>query len=49
MEPKRPAPRLYLVTPRVDDAAAFARELTPALAAGDIAAVLLRLADAGER
>jgi thiamine-phosphate pyrophosphorylase len=49
MEPKRPAPRLYLVTPRLDDTAGFGRALTPALAAGDIAAVLLRLADAGER
>jgi thiamine-phosphate pyrophosphorylase len=40
----RPAPRLYLVTPPVKDAAAFARLLEPALAAADIAAVLLRLA-----
>ena len=45
----RPAPRLYLVTPRVADATAFAAELSAALAAGDIAAVLLRLADADER
>jgi thiamine-phosphate pyrophosphorylase len=45
----RPAPRLYLVTPRVADVAAFASQLTAALAAGDIAAVLLRLADADER
>jgi thiamine-phosphate pyrophosphorylase len=49
MERKRPAPRLYLVTPRLDDTADFARALTPALAAGDVAAVLLRLAQAGER
>jgi thiamine-phosphate pyrophosphorylase len=49
MERKRPAPRLTLVTPRLDDTAAFARELPAALAAADIAAVLLRLADAGER
>lgn len=41
------APRLYLVTPPVHDAAAFARVLEPALAA-DIAAVLLRLPPAGE-
>lgn len=47
-EPKRVAPRLYLVTPRVEDAAAFARELAPVLAAADIAAVLLRLAPGGE-
>ena len=45
----RPAPRLYLVTPRVADAAAFAVELAAALAAGDVAAVLLRLAEADER
>jgi thiamine-phosphate pyrophosphorylase len=43
-EGERPAPRLYLVTPAVKDAAAFARLLEPALAAADIAAVLLRLA-----
>ena len=43
-EGERPAPRLYLVTPPVKDAAAFARLLEPALAAADIAAVLLRLA-----
>ena len=40
-----PAPRLYLVTPPVEDAAAFARELAAALGAADVAAVLLRLAD----
>jgi thiamine-phosphate pyrophosphorylase len=45
----RPAPRLYLVTPPVDDAQAFAPQLEAAMAAGDIAAVLLRLADADER
>ena len=42
-------PRLYLVTPLLDDPAAFARALEAALTAGDVAAVLLRLADAGER
>jgi thiamine-phosphate pyrophosphorylase len=47
--PKRPAPRLYLVTPQVADAQAFARDLGEALAAADIAAVLLRLAPADER
>jgi thiamine-phosphate pyrophosphorylase len=47
--PRRPAPRLYLVTPTVDDAGAQARALTLALGAGDIAAVLLRLPPAGER
>jgi thiamine-phosphate pyrophosphorylase len=45
----RPAPRLYLVTPRVTDAAAFAADLTTALEAGDVAAVLMRLSDADER
>jgi thiamine-phosphate pyrophosphorylase len=45
----RPAPRLYLVTPRLTDTAAFAGDLTGALAAADVAAVLLRLADADER
>jgi thiamine-phosphate pyrophosphorylase len=45
----RPAPRLYLVTPRVADATAFATQLAAALEAGDVAAVLLRLAEAGER
>ena len=42
-------PRLYLVTPQVADAAAFAPQLEAALAAGDVAAVLLRLAEADER
>jgi thiamine-phosphate pyrophosphorylase len=45
----RPAPRLYLVTPAVEDATAFANDLAVALAAGDVAAVLLRLAPADER
>ena len=47
--PKRPAPRLYLVTPQVTDAQSFARELGEALDAADIAAVLLRLKPADER
>ncbi len=45
----RPAPRLYLVTPRLDDPSAFTGPLTAALAGADVAAVLLRLADADER
>jgi thiamine-phosphate pyrophosphorylase len=45
----RPAPRLYLVTPRVEDATAFSAPLAAALAAGDVAAVLLRVAEADER
>jgi thiamine-phosphate pyrophosphorylase len=45
----RPTPRLYLMTPPVTDAAAFAADLAAALAAGDVAAVLLRFADGDER
>lgn len=45
----RPQPRLYLVTPLLADAAAFADRLATAMAAGDVAAVLLRLEDADER
>ena len=45
----RPTPRLYLVTPRLPETGAFAALLAEALAAGDVAAVLLRLTDADER
>jgi thiamine-phosphate pyrophosphorylase len=45
----RPAPRLYLITPPLAETAAFSVGLTEALAAGDVAAVLLRLAEADER
>ena len=45
----RPRPRFYLVTPAMADPAAAVALLGPALAAGDIAAVLLRLAAADER
>ena len=45
----RPAPRLYLLTPPIADAPAFVPSLVAALAAGDVAAVLLRLTDADER
>jgi thiamine-phosphate pyrophosphorylase len=48
-ETKRPAPRLYLVTPVIEDAAAFAGVLGGALEAADVAAVLLRLKPAAER
>lgn len=48
-ETPRPAPRLYLVTPPIKDAAAFAAPLEAALGAGDVAAVLLRLEPADER
>jgi thiamine-phosphate pyrophosphorylase len=49
IEPQRPAPRLYLVTPQVSDPAGLINALAAALGAGDIAAVLLRLANADER
>jgi thiamine-phosphate pyrophosphorylase len=45
----RPDPRLYLITPAIDDAATFALTLGPALEAGDVACVLLRLAPGDER
>ncbi len=45
----RPAPRLYLVTPPVAEAHAFSVALAAALGVGDVAAVLLRLAEADER
>jgi thiamine-phosphate pyrophosphorylase len=45
----RPAPRLYLIAPPLADANAFATPLAATLGAGDVAAVLLRLAEADER
>jgi thiamine-phosphate pyrophosphorylase len=42
-------PRLYLFTPALGDAAAFARDLDAVLGSADIAAVLLRLENADER
>jgi len=45
----RTAPRLYLVTPVIATAAEFATTLDATLDAADVAAVLLRLADVGER
>lgn len=44
----RLAPRLYLATPALADAAAFAAPLKTALGAADVAAVLLRLAPSDE-
>ena len=41
--PPRPAPRLYLATPAVDDPAALAAALPGLLAEVDVAAVLVRL------
>ncbi len=46
---QRPQSRLYLVTPLLDDIASFAPALEQALGGGDIAAVLLRLNESGER
>jgi len=46
---RRPAPRLYLVTPELNDTGSFVGDLDAALGSADIAAVLLRLADADER
>lgn len=45
----RPTPRFYLVTPPVSDPAAFTQDLAAGLGAADVAAVLLRLAEADER
>lgn len=47
--PRRPLPRLYLITPVVEDAAAFIGALRDAIGETDVAAVLLRLKAAGER
>ena len=49
MTPQRPRQRIYLITPPVGDPASFGRALAAALDAGDVAAVLLRLADSDER
>jgi thiamine-phosphate pyrophosphorylase len=47
--PPRPAPRLYLATPVLDDPAALLAELPALLAAVDVAAVLLRLKETDQR
>ena len=47
-DPARPKPRLYLVTPVIGPGTDFADDVAGALAASDVAAVLLRLADDGE-
>lgn len=47
--PERPPCRLYLITPpALPDIAAFARDLEAALDAGDVAALQIRLKDAGD-
>jgi thiamine-phosphate pyrophosphorylase len=43
------APRLYLVTPWIEDPAALTDSLTRALGAADVAALLVRLREADER
>lgn len=47
--PSRPAPRLYLATPEVDDPSQLMSQLPELLAAADIAAVLLRLKPTDQR
>jgi thiamine-phosphate pyrophosphorylase len=47
--PPRPVPRLYLATPVVDDPSELAASLAGALAAADIAAVLVRLKPTDQR
>ncbi|MGJ5176708.1 thiamine phosphate synthase [Bradyrhizobium oligotrophicum] len=47
--PARPEPRLYLATPVVTDAAAFAASLPAILGSADVAAVLVRLQDSDPR
>ena len=47
--PPRPAPRLYLATPDVDDPTSLLAELPALLAAVDVAAVLVRLKETDQR
>ena len=47
--PPRPAPRLYLATPEVDDPSQLASQLPELLATADVAAVLLRLKPTDQR
>ncbi len=47
--PPRPAPRLYLATPQMDDPSQLAAGLPGLLAAADVAAVLLRLKETDQR
>jgi thiamine-phosphate pyrophosphorylase len=47
--PPRPAPRLYLATPEVDDPSQLASQLPELLAAADVAAVLVRLKETDQR
>jgi thiamine-phosphate pyrophosphorylase len=47
--PPRPAPRLYLATPEVDDPSQLIAQLPDLLAAADVAAVLVRLKETDQR
>ena len=47
--PPRPAPRLYLATPPVDEPSQLAAKLAELLAAADVAAVLVRLRESDPR
>lgn len=47
--PPRPAPRLYLATPEVEDPSQLVNQLPELLAAADIAAVLVRLKQTDQR
>ncbi|MDF0519830.1 thiamine phosphate synthase [Bradyrhizobium yuanmingense] len=47
--PPRPAPRLYLATPVVDDPATLVTQLPELIASADVAAVLLRLKETDQR
>ena len=47
--PPRPAPRLYLATPELDDPSQLAASLPGLLAGADVAAVLLRLRETDQR
>lgn len=47
--PPRPAPRLYLATPELDDPSQFVTGLPDVLAGADIAAVLLRLRETDQK
>jgi thiamine-phosphate pyrophosphorylase len=47
--PPRPAPRLYLATPEVDDPSQLVKDLPNLLAAADVAAVLVRLKETDQR
>ncbi len=47
--PPRPAPRLYLATPELDDPSQLAASLPDLLAGADVAAVLLRLRETDQK